>query len=243
MAPGRSPNLTVVGDQLDDVDAERRVVAAAQPVHHGDATSDNAARMMARSRRRGQAGRQARGVVMRCPECGSQTDTVWAYYLTEVKLGAQVGKAQLRLPMRRCHNEHISGWRAEDSFFLDLAEATEPVEVGSLTAGTVPARRRLLRRSRCGRCDARLRLVATGRRLRGPVRMPIRDLRDCAEFDVDLPEAACAHCGARPNPQSPHDRAIHDTAADVTGWLFQLIAAAMPPDRATRVEPRLTTPW
>lgn len=175
---------------------------------------------------------------MNCTTCGSRTAPVWAHYTGHALVHDLEGHAHVRLPMHQCPHGHIDAWREEEDCFVDLGLAKESTDFGSLTAGTVTVQRRLFGGARCGRCGERLHLEPTGERLHGTVRLPIDGQHDPAEFDVDLPEVACRTCSARPTPDS---KAIRATAADVTGWLFQFIASAMPPDRVNRLEPRSST--
>lgn len=173
-----------------------------------------------------------------CPNCRSRTVAVWDYYVVRASLRHETGSTRVRLPMRQCVDGHISGWRQEDEYWLDVAETSEPIDLDAFVAGTVPARRGLLRRL-CGRCGERLRLRSC-HRLRGTARMPVRDLRDSIAFDdLGLPDARCASCGTRPHP---HVGAVHGTVADLAHWLWLPLAEAMPEDNATHTEPRRNDP-
>lgn len=118
------------------------------------------------------------------------------------------------------------GWRDGDDYFVDLADSAVLVLSAELSDGSVEPRRRWFGRSRCGNCETKLEPRPTGRRLVGTVRAEIANITDPAEFELNLPELVCASCGVHP---PPNVRAIANTAADIYGWIFQLIAGAMPP--------------
>lgn len=169
-----------------------------------------------------------------CCECSQGTEPVWACYTATTQIDDLTGHADIAFPFRRCPAGHLSGWSDSDDFFFDLV-LTGELEDGGLERGSVPADKPLLRPTRCGNCEKRLELTTTAERLTARVAMPLPEPHPAVRFDVDLPTVVCSHCGARPSPSSKH---LRETAADLTGWLFQLIAAAMPPENAARVEPR-----
>lgn len=170
-----------------------------------------------------------------CSECDRPVEPVWAHYDAQCALAGASASGKFRLPMHTCPEGHIDGWRPGHDYLVDLADNTEFVYSAELSGGTVEPQRRLLGRSRCGNCSMKLHLRKTGRRLVGTVRAEIASATHAAEFELDVPEVVCATCGARPRPDA---RAIANTPADVQGWIFQLIADAMPPERATRIEQR-----
>lgn len=170
-----------------------------------------------------------------CPECGGMVEPVWAHYQAATPIAGMSASGTFRLPMHRCSNGHIHGWRPGEDFFIDLADGTEFLFSAALAGGTVAPQRRLLGSTRCGSCEQKLDLRATGQRLRGTLTARIDTVAHPAEFELDLPEVVCASCGARPPPDA---RGIRDTPADVQSWIFQLIADAMPPERATQIEQR-----
>lgn len=169
-----------------------------------------------------------------CLECSQSTEPVWAYYSATAHIDHLAGHADIAFPFRHCPAGHLSGWSDSDDFFFDLA-LTDRLEDGGLGLGTVPADKPLLRSTRCGNCREGLKLSPTDERLTARVEMPLPDPHPAVRFDVDLPTVVCSQCGARP---SPSGKPVRETAADLTAWLFQLIASAMPPENAIRVEPR-----
>lgn len=174
---------------------------------------------------------------MKCLECSEETVPVWAHYRATTQIDGLTGEAEIALPFRRCPARHLSGWRDAEDFFFDLA-LSDDLDDGGLSAGTVPVDKPLLRAARCGQCGQELELAPTGARLTATVHMPLPDPHPAPRFDVDLPAVGCSHCGARPEPASKH---LQHTAADLSAWLFQFIAAAMPPESATTIEPREPT--
>lgn len=170
-----------------------------------------------------------------CAECGATVEPVWAYYEASAPIEGASASGRFRLPMHRCPVGHLHGWRSGDDFFVDLADSADFDFSSELSGGTVEPQRRLLRSTRCGNCSQDLELRETGERLQGTLRIHIRTATAPAEFGLDLPEVVCATCGARPPPDH---KGIRNTKADVQSWIFQLIAEAMPPERATRLEDR-----
>lgn len=171
-----------------------------------------------------------------CLDCSQPTEPVWAFYAARAQISDLEGQADIAFPFRRCPAGHLSGWRDSDDFFLDLT-LTDDLDDGGLGLGTVPAAKSLLRPARCGNCGKRLELTANGERLTARVLMPLPEPHPAVRFDVDLPTVVCRQCGVRP---SPSITSVRENAADLTAWLFQLIAGAMPPENAIRVAPRTT---
>lgn len=170
-----------------------------------------------------------------CAECGTSVHPVWAYYEASAPIAGASASGRFRLPMHRCPVGHLHGWRPGEDFFFDLADSADFDFGSELSGGTVQPQRRLFRSTRCGNCSRDLELRETGERLRGTLTVHIRAATDPATFELDLPEVVCATCGARP---APDHKGIRDTKADILSWIFQLIAEAMPPERATRLEDR-----
>lgn len=171
-----------------------------------------------------------------CSECGATVRPIWAHFEGTTPIAGASASGRFRLPMHRCPAGHLHGWRSGDDFFVDMADDAEFEFGPGLSGGTVEPRHRLLGSTRCGNCSQRLDLRETGERVEGTLTVRIPTATDPAVFDLDLPEVVCATCGARPAPDA---RGIRDTKADVQSWIFQLIAEAMPPERATRIEQRL----
>lgn len=182
------------------------------------------------------AGSPRRQGRLECDVCRAPTEPVAAEYRAGATVDGMAGSAEFRLPMRRCPAGHFSGWRSGEDFFIDLVDADTRYDPALIADGVRPTRR-LFGSPRCGSCGEKLRLVEAGRS-RGTVRLDIRDVTEPAVFDCDLPRAVCERCGARPLG----GRKLTNTAADIDGWLFQLIADGMPPERATRVTPRIDDP-
>ncbi|MPZ72438.1 MAG: hypothetical protein GEU74_04290 [Nitriliruptorales bacterium] len=153
-------------------------------------------------------------------------------------MGTEQGTGVFRLPLHRCARGHIHGWRPGDDFLADLTDfAIEVVDCddGGLNAGTVAPQRRMLGPTRCGNCRSKLRLRPTGQRLRATVRRELPTCADPVTAELDVPEVVCSECGAR---AAMHSRALADTPADIETWFFQLLAAAMPLERASEIQPR-----
>lgn len=175
---------------------------------------------------------------MICDErgCSLAGEPVWAIYPDVTsELAGETATATLSLPLHRCADGHLSGWRPGDDYLGDLALELRELDDRVLGADGVPPRRRLFRGRSCGNCAASLELRGTGRRSTGEVRAWVGTSPDPIRFDVDLPELACAACGAAP---SWHGAAAEGLPTDLLGWMLAWIAAAMPPDRAAEVRPR-----
>lgn len=167
-----------------------------------------------------------------CSECDRISEPVWAHYAARATIEERTGTATFRLPLHRCAEGHVEGWRTGDDFFFDLA-AAPTVDHDGLLASAVPPRSRFLRRLQCGNCEEPLDLAETGRAT-GMVDLAIPDQPAPARFEVDLPRMSCRVCGVQVAPS----RRLVNTAADLGSWLFQLIADAMPPERAEAFVPR-----
>ena len=173
------------------------------------------------------------GVGFACPECGEDVEPVWATHEGSTSVDGQLGSATFRLPLHRCPQGHLSGWRAGEDFLADLALEEVTTDYGHLNANTVESSVRLFS-TRCGRWKNKLGLQSTGNRLCGVMRIEVERSEDLIEFDLDIPEIACRQCGARPDIMNTKA----NSPEDIGGWIFQLLAAGMPLGNATKIEAR-----
>lgn len=170
-----------------------------------------------------------------CPKCGEHAAPVWAEYEGTATVDGESGSGTVLLPMHRCANGDISGWRPEDDFMVDLAMEVERTDYEGLGEPTVEPRSRFLRRSLCGNCGNKLEIAPSGARLRVKIRRTVRTCPDPIELDMTIPDGVCKACGARPDPMN---RAVANSIADTESWLFQLLAGAMSMDSAETIRPR-----
>lgn len=169
-------------------------------------------------------------------KCRLDSAPVWAVYPDVTAEHAdRSGTATVTLPLRRCPDGHLSGWRTGGDFLGDLVTDLREVDDAALGPEGPPPRRRMLRGTFCGNCSSKLQLRDTARRLTGEVRAFVGSTSAPVTFDVDLPDVACAACGSSP---ARHGPGLEDLPTDLLGWMLAWVAAAMPAERAAEVRPR-----